>query len=111
MLDRVIYTTTRGRQPFVRWLNSLTPHDRTLVLSVVERCCASHERFDAMTKRLTRADGLRELELKGRFNKRVYLIKTAADEVILFGGSGKTDQTKEIANAKDRLADWRRRAE
>ena len=105
-LTQINYATEQGREPFRHWLDQLAWDTRNRVRATVHRCANNPQLLDTKAKPL--GDGLHEIRLHFGPGYRVYY--TVVDgHLVLFGGSDKGDQEREIENAHNRLADWRSR--
>ena len=97
------YATSDGRVPYTKWFDRL---DATLRRAVQRRLRAIEEN-DHFGERQSLRGGL--YELKFRQAIRIYFAEIDDQVVLLSGGSGKRNQNREIAKARRRLKDFRRR--
>ena len=107
MPEPIHYATERGQVPYQRWLASLDSRTLNRIKSAVTRCADNPQRLVTMAKSL--GGGLHEIKLAAGAGYRVYYAITDRDQLILLGGSDKSNQQREIEHARERLADWRRR--
>lgn len=97
------YETQDGRAPFEDWLEKL---DGTQKRTVQRRLRALEEN-DHFGDRRSLRSGLHELKFRQVI--RIYFTEVDGELVLLLGGSGKRDQTREIAKARERLKDFMQR--
>lgn len=97
------YRTEDGHAPFVEWLEKLDGTKRR----AVQRRLRAIEENDHFGSRRNLRGGLHELKFRQVI--RVYFTETDGTVVVLLGGSGKSDQRREIGKARERLRDYRRR--
>ena len=97
------YETGKGRLPFVEWFESL---DGTMRRAVQRRLRAI-EVYGHFGKRKILRGGLQELKFRRVI--RIYFAEIDGEVVLLLGGSGKGNQDREIAKARERLADYEKR--
>ena len=97
------YETSAGRVPFLEWFGEL---DSTLRRAVQRRLRAIEEN-DHFGQRKNLRGGLHEL--KFRQTIRIYFAEIDGQTVLLLGGSGKRNQSREIAKARARLKNFRQR--
>ena len=97
------YETSDGRVPYTKWFDRL---DATFRRAVQRRLRAIEEN-DHFGERKSLRGGL--YELKFRQAIRIYFAEIDGQVVLLLGGSGKRNQNREIAKARRRLKDFRRR--
>lgn len=102
------YATQSGSTPFGRWLLGLK--DKCAQAKIRARITrASYGNFGDW-KKITGAPGLCEMREHDGPGYRVYYSVEGQAVVLLLAGSTKKDQNKAIAQAKDRLADYRIRS-
>lgn len=99
------YRTEDGHTPFVEWLEKLDGTKRR----AVQRRLRAIEENDHFGSRRNLRGGLHELKFRQVI--RVYFAAIDGAVVVLLGGSGKRDQQREIAKARERLKDLRRRTD
>jgi len=97
------YETSTGRVPYLEWFDGL---DGTLRRAVQRRLRAIEESGHFGEQKNLRG-GLHEL--KFRQANRIYFAEIDGRMVRLLGGSGKRDQSREIAKACARLKDFKQR--
>ncbi len=97
------YETQGGRAPFEEWFEKL---DRTQKRALQRRLRAIEEN-DHFGDRKNLRGGL--YELKFRQVLRIYFTEVGGEIVLILGGSGKRDQSREIKKARERLKDYNRR--
>ena len=97
------YETQDGSAPFEEWFEKL---DGTKKRAVQRRLRAIEEN-DHFGDRKNLRGGLHELKFREVI--RVYFTEVGGEVVILLGGSGKRDQKREIAKARERLKDFKQR--
>ena len=99
------YETQDGRAPFEEWFEKL---DSTLKRAVQRRLRAveEHDHFGA---RRNLRGGLHEFKFRQVI--RIYFAEVDGEVVLLLGGSGKRDQSREIDKARERFKDFKRRTE
>ena len=107
VIEPIYYATEQGRRPFQRWADSLDTHTRARVMLVLKRCADDPQRLATKGKPL--GSGLYEIKLTFGAGYRVYYAITDRGGLVLLGGSDKSNQQREIENARERLADWRSR--
>lgn len=94
------YETQDGRAPFEEWFEKL---DGTQKRAVQRRLRALEEN-DHFGDRKSLRGGLHELKFRQVI--RIYFTEVGGELVLLLGGSGKRDQSREIAKARARLKDF-----
>lgn len=104
-MQLLVYETDSGRQPFVDWFEKL---DGTRKAAVRRRLRAVEE-HNHLGDCSSLRGGLHEMRLAGRIGLRVYFTCIDGVIVLLLGGSGKNDQKRAIARARERLKDFRER--
>jgi len=101
------YTTERGVSPFNRWLEGLKDkRAKAKVLARITR--ASFGNFGDW-KKIAGRTGLREMRDHYGPGYRIYYSIEGQRIILLLAGSNKKDQKKAIAQASERLADYRTR--
>jgi putative addiction module killer protein len=97
------YETSAGRVPFLEWFDGL---DGTLRRAVQRRLRAIEENSHFGERRNLRGS---LHELKFRQAIRIYFAENDRQIVLLLGGSGKRNQSREIGKARARLKDFNQR--
>ena len=97
------YETSAGRVPFLEWFGLL---DSTFRRAVQRRLRAIEEN-DHFGRRKNLRGSLHELKFRQAI--RVYFAEIDDQTVLLLGGSGKRNQEREIAKARERLKCFRQR--
>ena len=101
----LVYETDAGRRPFVDWFERLGGQRQASVRRRL-RAVEEHSHFGDCS---SLSGGLFEMRLAGRIGLRIYFANIDGAIVLLLGGSGKSDQTRAIKRAKDRLKDFQER--
>jgi putative addiction module killer protein len=104
-LKLLVYETNSGRRSFVEWLQRLDGQRQ----ASVRRRLRAVEEHNHMEDCSSLRGGLYEIRLAGRIGLRVYFADIGEAIVLLLGGSGKSDQTRAIKRARERLKDFRER--
>ena len=97
------YETSAGRVPYLEWFDGL---DATLRRAVQRRLRAIEEN-NHLGERKSLRGGLHELKFRQAI--RIYFAEIDRQIVLLLGGSGKRNQSREIAKARARLKDFNQR--
>lgn len=102
MRDRYYIDSRSGESPFLLWLRGCTLAEQAAIDIHIGRLKVfglSYKQAKAL------GDGLWELKInkKGLRPLRVYFSVVSNSTFILFGGSGKQDQSAQIANARQLL--------
>jgi len=97
------YETDAQRCPFDDWFQGLDGKLRR----AVQRRLRAIEESDHFGERKSLRGGLHELKFRRAL--RIYFAEIDGRVVLILGGSGKADQTREIAKARARLKDYKQR--
>jgi len=97
------YETRAGRVPYLEWFIGL---DGALRRAVQRRLRAIEENSHFGQRKNLRG-GLHELKFRQAI--RIYFAEIDGEIVLLLGGSGKRNQSREIAQARARLKDFKQR--
>lgn len=101
----VIYETSKGREPFNDWLNSLDVSLRGRVMARIDRLEGGQFGNAKALK-----DGLFELKINSPA-LRIYYAMIGKQVVLLISGGNKTFQSDDIKKAKRYLEDYRSHGE
>lgn len=93
---------SNGKEPIVDWLNSL---DKTTKTRIVSRLDRINEGNFGDFKKLS--DDISELRFKFGKGYRIYYTEYNDIIILLINGGDKSDQQKDIENAKKLLQEWR----
>jgi len=97
----IVYSDTNGKQPFVKWLNSLSSIIRTRIQQRILRLSVGNfGDFKFL------AEGIYELRLDFGPGYRVYFGKDGNTIVVLINGGDKGTQNKDINAAKKYWQDY-----
>lgn len=102
-----VYVPSEGKAPpFLAWLETLTRSEQVSVRLKLEMLAKVGPHYKNVK---SLKDGLWELKVgkKGHSPLRVYLSFEAGVAIVLYGGSGKDDQSRAIAVARNRLNHFR----
>ena len=104
MLEMLAYIDGRGRSPFDVWLDRLAPAVQNRIHQVLMRM-AQGNLGDI------RSVGDEVIERRIHFGPgyRIYFAWDGSELIILLGGGGKSNQSRDIANAKVRWRDYQTR--
>ncbi len=97
------YETSAGRVPYLEWFDGL---DGTLRRAVQRRLRAIEENSHFGERKSLRG-GLHELKFHQAI--RIYFSENDGQIVLLLGGSGKRNQSREIGKARARMKDFNQR--
>ena len=98
-----VYETGEGRVPYLDWFDRL---DGTFRRAVQRRLRAIEDNDHFGTRKYLRG-GLHELKFRQVI--RIYFAEIDDQIVLLLGGSGKRNQSREITKARTRLRDFEQR--
>jgi putative addiction module killer protein len=98
-----VYETSEGRVPYLDWFRGLDSTRRR----AVQRRLRAIEENDHFGNRKNLHGGLHELRFRQVI--RIYFAEIDGQIVLLLGGSGKTNQGREIVKARARLKDFEQR--
>lgn len=101
----LVYQNASGEEPFSEWLESL---DRSVKGKVIARVDRLTRGLFGNAKALK--DGLLELKFRNPAF-RIYYAIIGKHVILLISGGDKNQQSKDIKEAKEYLADYRRRYE
>ena len=104
-MQLLVYQTDAGRQPFVEWFERLDGRQQ----ASVRRQLRAAEEHDHLGDCSSLRGGLYEMWLAGRIGLRIYFANVDRAIVLLLGGSGKSNQRRDIERARERLKDFRDR--
>ena len=97
------YESSAGRVPYLEWFDGL---DGTLHRAVQRRLRGIEENSHFGERKSLRG-GLHELKFRQPI--RIYFAEINGQIVLLLGGSGKRNQSREIGKARVRLKDFNQR--
>lgn len=97
------YVSDSGRSPFGKWFDGL---DNTQAMRVKDALDKLANGKSVAAKSLK--DGLHELKIKNG-GLRIYYAQDGAEIILLLGGGQKDNQSKDIENARNRLAHYQAR--
>lgn len=100
------FISARGASPFEKWFNKLDGTLQQKVTSALDDLTIGRRQN---MKPL--GDGLSELKFRVGGGLRIYFAEDGDDIILLLGGGKKDDQSREIDNARNRLADYLERKE
>lgn len=100
------YITVAGRSSFGKWFDGL---DNTQALKVKDTLDKLANGKTVTTKFL--GNGLSEIKINYGGGLRVYYAKDGEQIILLLGGGAKDSQSRDIENARNRLADYEMRKE
>ena len=98
------YIDPLGRSPFGRWRAALDVQARAKVSIALERLSAGN-----ISHVKSLGEGVSELKIDFGPGYRTYFGRDGVTVVILLGGGTKKRQQRDIADAQDRWADYKRR--
>lgn len=100
----VEYLDERGRSPFASWFNQLDAFSAARVTIQIERLKCGH-----LTSIKALGRGLHEIRIDTGPGYRIYVGRQGDELIILLAGGTKHRQDADIATARLRLEDYRRR--
>ena len=104
MIDIREYLDQFGRSPFRLWRSALDVHARAKISIALERLSAGN------TSRVKGVgEGVSELKIDFGPGYRIYFGRDGVTVVILLGGGTKKRQQRDIADAQNCWADYKRR--
>ncbi len=104
MPEVLAYIDSRGRNPFRAWYERLDPSVRPRIDAVIARMEAGNPGdVDNV------GEGVIERRIHFGPGYRIYLAWDGLRLIILLGGGDKSNQSRDIANAKVRWRDYQRR--
>jgi len=108
-LELALYRARNGKEPFKTWYEGLA-RDRRAFYAVTQRLSRLRAGNFGDCKSVGRKRP-RVIEVRIDFGPgyRIYCARIAADTVLLLGGGTKRAQSKDIAVAQQRLADYKAR--
>jgi putative addiction module killer protein len=98
------YIASNGRSPFDQWFAALDATAAAKVSDALDRVAAGHE---GNLKPL--GGGVHEVKIHVGPGYRVYFGRIGQTIILLLGGGTKRAQDRDIAQARDRWADYQRR--
>jgi putative addiction module killer protein len=102
------YVTASGKSPYAEWFDGVKDTiARAKLAARIDR--AAHGNFGDW-KALAGAKGVYEMRENYGPGYRVFYSIVGREVILLLAGSTKRDQPRTIANAKEYLADYRKRA-
>ena len=103
-IEQYEYLDPQGRSPFGRWRADLDPFARAKVTTALLRLQAGN-----ISNVKSVGEGVSELKIDFGPGYRVYFGRDGASIVILLAGGTKKRQQRDIAQAKELWADYKRR--
>lgn len=102
----IIYSDTKGHEPFIQWLESLDNIQRYRIKARLDRLTIGN--FGDY-KHIE--DGIHELRFMTNSGFRIYYCIEDNKIIILLNGGNKNSQRKDIFKAKEYFADYKNRKE
>ena len=93
----IVYTTYRGRQPFIEWQEGLATKEKAVVFSRLARVRGGNL---GDCKQIKGANGVWELRIDYGPGYRIYFGKKGTTIVVLLIGGDKGSQNRDISKAK-----------
>lgn len=100
------YVTVSGQSPFGRWFHDLDKMQAIKVKDALDKLANAKSVNSKPLK-----DGLSEIKINYGGGLRVYYAKDGEQIILLLGGGAKDSQSRDIENARNRLADYEMRKE
>lgn len=99
-----IYENSRGKSPYIEWINSLDNHDADKILVRVDRLLLGN-----FSNCKSLGSGLYELKIDMGPGYRIYLSTIEMRKILILCGGTKRTQKKDIEKAKSYLEDYEKR--
>jgi putative addiction module killer protein len=98
------YNDTNGRSPFKGWFDGLNPQAAAKVATAMKRM-----ELGNLSNVKPVGEGVLEFRIDFGPGYRIYLVRDGDKLIILLGGGTKQSQQRDIATAKTRWADYKKR--
>ena len=93
----IIYSTSTGKSPFIKWLEDLDVKTRTIIKSRIDRIRLGNF---GDTKPIKNGQGIRELRIKYGPGYRIYYGVQGTTIIVILMGGDKGSQNRDIEKAK-----------